>query len=157
MVSTGTASGAATSGATARLRSRSSRIACSRSTTSGSAPSSAGAAARALRRVGGQIDLDLGAGRDDRGDVAALGDPVAVGEDALLLLHERLADRGVGGDARGGLGHPRLADALRHVLAVEQHAVAELEPRAAGERCRGRRRRRSRPRRRGTSHPCRGR
>ena len=130
VVSTGTASGAARA-ASARGCGRARRASPARaSTTSASAAELGGAAARALLRDGGEEDLDLGVGRDDRADVAPLGDPVALGEDAPLLRDERLAHGRVGGDARGGLGHPRLADALGDVLAVEQDALAELEPRA---------------------------
>ena len=57
MVSTGTASGAGASGPTSRLRSRSSRIACSRSTTSGSLPSSA--ARRRARSAGSAVRKTL--------------------------------------------------------------------------------------------------
>ena len=49
------------------------------------------AAAGALVRVGGEEDLDRGVGRDHGRDVAALGDPVAVGHDLLLLGDEHLA------------------------------------------------------------------
>ena len=54
-----------------------------------------GAAAGALLRRGGEEDLDLGVGRDHRADVAALGDPVAVLDDGLLLARPaRRARRG---------------------------------------------------------------
>ena len=74
-----------------------------------------------------QEDLHLGVGRDDRADVAALGDLVAGGDDRLLLAHERGAHVGVGGDVRRGLGDLGRADRLGDVVAVEQHALAELD------------------------------
>ena len=116
-----------------------------------------GAAARALLGVGGEEDLDLGVGRDDGADVAALGDPVAVGEDAPLLLDQRLAHGRVGGDTREAASETsRLADALGDVLAVEQHAVAELDAARRGDRG-GVAAVAARPARpRGTSPPCRG-
>ena len=93
-----------------------------------------GAAARALLGRGGQEHLDLGVGRDDAADVTALGDPVALPEDAPLLGDQRLAHAGVGRHARRGLGDPRLADALGDVLAVDEHALPELDAHAAGDR-----------------------
>ena len=60
-----------------------------------------GASPRAHARVRGEEDLQLGVRRDDRADVAALGDPVAVGEQLALLGHERRAHAGISGDARG--------------------------------------------------------
>ena len=60
-----------------------------------------GASPRAHARVRGEEDLQAGVRRHDRADVAALGDPVAVGEQLALLGHERRAHAGIRGDARG--------------------------------------------------------
>ena len=157
VVSTGTASGA---GACTRAVLAGVALVAQRllaQDLSGSAPSSAARRARALGRVGGEEDLDRGVGRDHGGDVAALGDPVAVGDQRLLLGDQRGAHAGVGGHARGGLGDLGGADRLGHVAAVDQHAVADLDLDPLGD-LRGRlAASRSRPgRRRGTSPPCRG-
>src|SRR3712207_942752 len=64
-----------------------------------------GAAAGALLGAGGQEDLQLGVGRDDRADVAALGDPVlAVVEHLALFVDERGADGLQRGHPAGRLG-----------------------------------------------------
>ena len=44
-----------------------------------------GSPARAFGRVGGQEHLEVGVGRDHGADVAALGHPVAVGQQLALL------------------------------------------------------------------------
>src|SRR5664279_4929957 len=56
-----------------------------------SRPCATSATARALGGVGGQEDLQLGIGRDDGADVAALGHPIAVGDQLALLGHERIS------------------------------------------------------------------
>ena len=137
-MSTSTAPGAAaTSGeCVARAASRSSR---SRSTSAIGRPAG-GAAPRSLL-VGGEPDLELGVGRDDGADVAALGDPVAVRDQRALLAEQRRADRRDRPRARGVLGDLGRADRLRDVLAVEQHAVAARS--AMSQRRAGRARRAS--------------
>ena len=127
VVSTGTASGAGAWTERSSLASRSSRSACSRRDLLGVGAELGGAAGRALARVGGQEHLDRGVGRHHGGDVAPLGDPVAVGDQRLLLGHQRGAHAGVGGHARGRLGHLGRADRLGHVAAVDQHAIADLD------------------------------
>jgi hypothetical protein len=69
---------------------------------------------------------------------ATLGDPVALGDDRLLLGDERGAHRGVARDPRSALGSLRGADRLRDVCAVEQHAVAQLDIHARGNLTGGR-------------------
>ena len=81
----------------------------------------------ALRGVGGEEDLDRRIGGDDGGDVAAVGDPVALGHDRLLAGDEDGPHAGVGGDPRGRLGHRRAPDLAGDVAAVDQHAVADLD------------------------------
>ena len=117
--STAPASGRAAGCARACV-SRSSRIACSASTVAGSAPSSA--ARRRARSAGSAVrnTFSSALGRDDRADVATLGDPVAAGDQLALLGHERLAHARVGGHPRGGLGDLRRADRLADVASVEQ-------------------------------------
>ena len=92
-------------------------------------------AAELLRRGGARArsgsacrkTLTAASGATTVRDVAALGDPVAVGHDRLLLGDERGAHRGVGRDPRGGLGDLGRADRVGDVAAVEQHAVADLD------------------------------
>ena len=116
VVSTSTASGAATIGECSRPASRSSR---SRTSSHRHA-----AAPGALVLVGREPHLELGVGRDDGADVAPLGHPVAAGDERALPVEQRGAHRRVGGPPRGLLGDLRRADRLADVLAVEQHAVA---------------------------------
>ena len=84
--------GAATMRRRARGPSRARRARAATASTSTPAPRRGGA--RAPRGV--EADLHLGVGRHDRADVAALGDPVAGGDQGALLGDERGADRGVG-------------------------------------------------------------
>ncbi len=88
------------------------------------APSSAARRRARSARVGGQEDLQLGVGRDDGADVAALGDPVAAGHELLLARDERLAHTGVGRHDGGCLRDLGRADRVAHVDAVEQHRPA---------------------------------
>ena len=86
------------------------------------------APACALLGRGIEEDLHRRIGGHDRPDVAALGHPVAVRESSSRCFsHERRAHRRVGGDLRGGLGHLGRPDRLGHVLAVRDHALAELD------------------------------
>ena len=106
-----------------------------------------GARARSSR-LGGQPDLQLGVGRDDGADVAALGDPVARAISARCWSTSAARTAGSAARARGELGDLRRADRLGDVVAVEQqrspsNAIRSVAP--------GRGRRRAR--RRGTSRP----
>ncbi len=87
-----------------------------------------GAPARALGRARRQEDLQRRVRRHDRTDVAPLGHPVALGDQASLARHERLAHARVRGHARGRLGDLGGADLLGHVTAVEQHAHGRASP-----------------------------
>ena len=98
-MSSSTASGAAAAGCARGSRSRASRSRCSASTCSTVGPSSAARRRARSSGDGGQEDLDLGVGRDDGADVAALGDPVAAGDELALLGDQRLAHLGSRGDA----------------------------------------------------------
>ena len=98
-----------------------------RSSTSASVrPRSDGAAPRAgLDRIGVQEDLHGGVGRDHRADVAALGDPVALGDDRLLLARRAPHARpGRRRPWRPAAGHAGGADLGRHVAAVDRHPLA---------------------------------
>ena len=119
--------GAASSGECSRSVSCASRRAWSRCTVSTSVPSSAARRRARSSGVGGQEHLDRRVGRDHRADVAALGHPVAHRHQLALLAHQRLTHRGVGGHARGGLGHLGGADGVGHVPAVGHDPVAQLE------------------------------
>ena len=146
VVSTATASGAGASGPCSR-RGRARRASSARAARRRRRRRARPRGAARAPRVGGEEDLDLGVGRDDRADVAALGHPVAVGEERALLRDERLAHGRVGRHARGGLARPRgVRIALGDVLAVEQHAVAELERATLRRSPPGRRRRAARQR-----------
>ena len=83
--------------------------------------------ARALLRIGGQEDLHLGVRGDDRADVAAFGDPVAVGEQTALLGDDRgRGHRGRRPPARRP-PRPRAADRVGDVAPVEQDPLAERD------------------------------
>ena len=82
---------------------------------------------------GGEEDLDLRVRAHDGADVAALGDPVAVLEDLLLLAHERHPHADVGADLRGRFRDRGRADRVGDVTAVEQHAVAQLDLERLGD------------------------
>ena len=158
VVSSGIASGAGSWTVRSALASRRSRSSWSRRTCVEVASALLEAATGALVRVGGQEDLDRGVRRDHGRDVAALGDPVAVGHDRLLLGDEHRAHRGVRRHPRGGRGDLRRADRIGHVAAVDEHAVAALDADPVRDARRAPRPPRgSRARRRGTSPPCRGR
>jgi len=89
------------------------------------------AALRALLQAGREPHLHIGAGRDDRADVAPLGDPVAAREQRALLVEEGGADGRVGSAARREVGDLRRPDRVADVLPVEQDAVAvERDPQA---------------------------
>ena len=121
-----------------------------------SAPSSLGAAARALARVGGEEDLHLGVGRDDRADVAALGDPVALRRSAGAAARpSRCADLRVGGDLDGLLGDLGRAD-RGSVTSSPSSSDAAVASKPISVGC-ARRGRAARGPPRGTSRPCRGR
>ena len=75
------------------LVSRSSRIVCSASTVAGVGADLGGAPARALCGEAVRNTLTSASGRDDGADVAALGDPVADGQQPALLGDHRRAHR----------------------------------------------------------------
>ena len=90
--------------------------------------------ARALLLLRGEIDLQLGAGRDDGADVAPLGHPVPPAQQLSLLGHERLAHTLLGGHARGLARDLGRADLAADLAPVEQHApLPQLDPRVAGQ------------------------
>ena len=78
---------------------------------------------------GAEVKVFLTASPEERARrrAAELGSDAAVVLKEQTMRDERLAHARVGRDARRGLGHPRLADALGDVLAVEQHALAKVE------------------------------
>ena len=86
VVSSSSAPSATASGEASRELSRSSRACCWAQDLLEVGAELRGAALGALARVGGQEDLHLGVGGDDRADVAALGDPVALGHQLALAL-----------------------------------------------------------------------
>ena len=116
-----------------------------------------GAAARALLGRRGEEDLDLGVGHDDGADVAALGDPVALAEQAPLLGDERRAHARVG---RRRARRPRTPTASRMRSVTSSPSSSTRSPsssrtlRATSAGSRGVARRGRPPR--GTSPPCRG-
>ena len=130
-MSTSTASAAAVSGECSRVRSRSSRSGLLGEHGLRVGADLGGAAARALLGRGGEEDLQLGVGRDDRPDVAALGDVVPVGDELALALDERGAHLRPRRDLRRARADLRRADQRADVLAVERHAAVEAD-RAGG-------------------------
>ena len=69
----------------------------------------------ANRRIGLQVDLHLGVGRDDRADVAALDHDVALMAELALPLAHHLAHLVVARDDRHHAVDARLADRRRDV------------------------------------------
>ena len=95
------------------------------------------ASLRPRRRRRGQKHLDPRVGRDDGADVTALGDPVAMCEQPPLLRHHRLTDLSGRQPRRCGMRDLRSADRLRHVLAVDQHPLAERDRTTVSAICTG--------------------
>ena len=114
VVSRAIASGRARAARARAPRSRSSRSLL-RSTAATSAPSSAARRRARSSGVGGEEHLDLGVGRDDGADVAALGDPVAVREQLALLRDERLAHAGSAATREAASDDSGVADRLGDV------------------------------------------
>ena len=83
--------------------------------------------AAATARVGDEIDLDLGVGRDDRADVAALDDDVALLPERALPLAHHLAHGVVARDDGDELVDVGLADRGRSRRAGDEDPAALVE------------------------------
>ena len=81
------------------------------------------AALRAHLAGGSQVDLHRRVGQHHRADVPAVHDHALAAGDFPLEVDQTFAHRAHGGDLRGGGGGFGRADALGHVLAVEEHAL----------------------------------
>ena len=85
------------------------------------------AALRAHRRVGDEVHLHLGVGRDDRADVASLDDDVAVVAELALALAHHFAHGRMPRDDRHHPVDLRAADRRGDVGAGDEDAAVALE------------------------------
>ena len=112
------------------MRTRSDSSRSLRSVASASAPMSGRSASRRRARtvrVGDEVDLHLGVGRDDGADVAALDHDVALAAELALPLAHHLAHLRVPRDDRHHPVDARLADRGGHVGAGDEDAAAVVE------------------------------
>ena len=89
--------------------------------------------------IGVEKDFYLRLGKDDRADVAPFHDHAAVDAHFALPGDHPFAHRRMHREARGGVGHIALANAGRHVAAIQQNAIVhrgrnQFDARAIGQR-----------------------
>ena len=86
------------------------------------------AAAGPVLRGGGEEDFHLGLRQDHGADVPAIHDDAPLPGQAPLHLHQKSSDLRNTGDSGGEHGDLRQADALGHVLSVEEHPLEPAVP-----------------------------